>query len=78
MGTRDPRVDAYIASSADFARPVLEHILDTVHAASPTVVETIKWNFPHFARRDETKARRVAQALEWLADGKRRNWRYEQ
>ena len=29
------------------------------------------------ARRDETKARRTATAIEWLAEGKRRNWKYE-
>jgi uncharacterized protein YdeI (YjbR/CyaY-like superfamily) len=48
MSTRDPRVDAYIARSADFARPVLNHIRKLVHAACPEAVETIKWNFPHF------------------------------
>lgn len=49
MGTRDPRVDAYIAKSADFAQPILTTIRDTVHAACPDVVEEIKWSFPHFA-----------------------------
>ncbi|MFM7403765.1 MAG: YdeI/OmpD-associated family protein [Erythrobacter sp.] len=29
------------------------------------------------AKRDETRARRVAQAVEWLADGRKRNWKYE-
>ncbi|HEY7810476.1 MAG TPA: YdeI/OmpD-associated family protein [Allosphingosinicella sp.] len=29
------------------------------------------------AKRPETRARRVAQAVEWLAEGKRRNWKYE-
>ena len=48
MGTRDPRIDAYIAKSADFAQPILEHIRDVVHAACPTVEETMKWSFPHF------------------------------
>lgn len=48
MGTTDPRVDAYIAKSADFARPILEHIRAVVHAACPEVEETIKWSFPHF------------------------------
>lgn len=48
MGTRDPRVDAYIARSADFARPVLDDIRSTVHEVCPTVVETMKWSFPHF------------------------------
>jgi uncharacterized protein YdeI (YjbR/CyaY-like superfamily) len=48
MGTRDPRVDAYIAKSADFARPILTAIRDTVHAACPETVEEMKWSFPHF------------------------------
>ena len=48
MGTRDERVDAYIARSADFARPILEHLREVVHAACPDVEETMKWSFPHF------------------------------
>jgi uncharacterized protein YdeI (YjbR/CyaY-like superfamily) len=48
MGTRDKRVDAYIAKSADFARPILTHIRDIVHATCPDVEETMKWSFPHF------------------------------
>ncbi len=48
MGKRDPRVDAYIEGSAEFARPILTHIRDIVHAACPDVVETIKWSFPVF------------------------------
>lgn len=48
MGTRDERIDAYIAKSAPFARPILEHIRATVHAACPSAEETIKWGFPHF------------------------------
>lgn len=51
MGTRDPRVDAYIARSAEFARPILTHLRDTVHAACPGVEETMKWNAPHFMYR---------------------------
>jgi uncharacterized protein YdeI (YjbR/CyaY-like superfamily) len=48
MGTRDDRVDAYIAKSAEFARPILTHLRDVVHAACPEVEETMKWSFPHF------------------------------
>jgi uncharacterized protein YdeI (YjbR/CyaY-like superfamily) len=29
------------------------------------------------AKRDETKMKRVAQAVEWMAEGKSRNWKYE-
>ena len=48
MGKRDNRIDAYIAKSAEFAKPVLTHIRDLVHAACPDVEETMKWSFPHF------------------------------
>ncbi|WP_077512344.1 hypothetical protein [Sphingomonas sp. LM7] len=29
------------------------------------------------AKRLETRAKRAAEAVEWMRDGKRRNWRYE-
>ena len=29
------------------------------------------------AKADETRARRLAQAIEWMAEGKSRNWKYE-
>ena len=48
MGTKDTRIDAYIARSADFARPILVHIRALVHKACPDVEEKIKWGFPHF------------------------------
>ena len=48
MPAIDPRVDAYIDRSADFAKPILLHIRKLVHAACPDVLETIKWSFPHF------------------------------
>lgn len=51
MGTRDPRVDAYIARSAEFARPILTHLRDIVHSACPDVEETLKWSAPHFMYR---------------------------
>lgn len=48
MGKRDPRVDAYIARSAPFAQPILEHIRSVIHEACPDVEETMKWSMPHF------------------------------
>jgi len=48
MDSRDPRIDAYIEKSAEFAKPILNHIRELVHAACPEVEETIKWGFPHF------------------------------
>jgi len=29
------------------------------------------------AKRPETRARRIGQAVEWMAEGKKRNWKYE-
>lgn len=48
MGNRDPRVDAYLAKQADFAKPILTYLRDVIHAACPEVEETIKWGAPHF------------------------------
>ena len=44
----DPRIDAYIARSAGFARPVLRHLRALVHQACPAVEETIRWGMPSF------------------------------
>lgn len=46
---RDPRIDAYIAKSAPFAQPILEHLRDLVHEACPEVDEGIKWGMPFFS-----------------------------
>jgi uncharacterized protein YdeI (YjbR/CyaY-like superfamily) len=48
MGKKDPRVDAYIAKSADFAKPILKHLREIVHKGCPDVEETIKWGMPAF------------------------------
>lgn len=48
MPTLDPRVDAYIAKSATFARPILTRLRTAIHKACPEVVETIKWGVPAF------------------------------
>ncbi len=45
------QVDAYIARSAEFARPILERLRRLFHRACPEVEETIKWGVPHFDRR---------------------------
>lgn len=184
---RDPRIDAYIAAAAPFARGILVHVREVVHRALPEAQETLKWGMPHFmvggknvvglagfkahaavvihneermgegmgalgklasladlppdeeliarfragaaatgapkpkrspkpetpvppafaaaldaapaaratfeafapshrrdyvewiadAKREETQSRRISQALEWLAEGKKRNWKYE-
>lgn len=48
MPVLDPRVDAYIAKSAEFAQPILAHLRALVHEACPEVEETVKWGMPHF------------------------------
>ena len=48
MAKKDPRVDAYIDRSAEFARPILKHLRKVVHTGCPGVEETLKWGFPHF------------------------------
>ncbi len=48
----------------------------TLDAFPPSCrAEYIEWIAD--AKRDETRAKRIATAVEWLAQGKRRNWKYE-
>lgn len=51
MPRHDPRVDAYIAAAAPFARPVLGSLRERVHAACPDIEEAIKWGMPAFLHR---------------------------
>jgi uncharacterized protein YdeI (YjbR/CyaY-like superfamily) len=53
---RDPRVDAYIEAQADFARPILTHLRELVHAACPDCDEAIKWGMPAFLYRGKQLA----------------------
>jgi uncharacterized protein YdeI (YjbR/CyaY-like superfamily) len=45
---KNAAVDAYIAKSAEFARPILERVRAAMHKACPGIEETIKWGVPHF------------------------------
>jgi hypothetical protein len=45
---KDIQIDHYIEKSADFAKPILEHIRYVVHKACPEIEETIKWGMPSF------------------------------
>src|SRR5574337_181964 len=49
MPDHDPRIDAYIAKSAEFAQPILQHLRTLVHKACPEVEESIKWGMPFFS-----------------------------
>jgi len=46
--SREPRIDAYIAKAQPFARPILEHVRERVHAVVPDVEEVMKWSAPGF------------------------------
>ncbi len=48
MAKRDVRVDAYIETAPDYAKPILKHIRRLVGKACPQVEETLKWSMPHF------------------------------
>jgi uncharacterized protein YdeI (YjbR/CyaY-like superfamily) len=48
MPAHDPRIDAYIAKSAPFAQPILEHLRAVIHDTCPEVEESIKWSMPFF------------------------------
>ncbi len=45
---KNPAVDAYIARSADFARPILRHVRKLMHRGCPRIEEKIKWGVPTF------------------------------
>jgi uncharacterized protein YdeI (YjbR/CyaY-like superfamily) len=45
---KNSAVDAYIAKSADFARPILKRLRALMHRACPKIEETMKWGVPHF------------------------------
>ncbi|MGH6746620.1 YdeI/OmpD-associated family protein [Novosphingobium sp.] len=53
---RDPRVDDYIARSAEPLRPLLEQLRDMAHSALPEAEEAIKWSVPHFTVRGKNVA----------------------
>lgn len=42
------RVHDYINKAAPFAQPILNHIREVVHSASPLITENIKWGMPFF------------------------------
>lgn len=48
MPDSDPQVDEYIASMADFAKPVLTKIRNLIRLRHSELEETIKWNFPNY------------------------------
>lgn len=53
MAVKEKKFDAYIEKSADFAKPLLNHIRKLVHKTCPEVEEKMKWSFPHFDYKGE-------------------------
>jgi len=47
---KNPAVDAYIARSPDFAKPILTHVRKLMHKGCPRIEESIKWGVPAFER----------------------------
>jgi uncharacterized protein YdeI (YjbR/CyaY-like superfamily) len=83
QGVKVPRVPKKPAPKTVTVPPVLSAALrkhKKAHAGfaglSPSQKrEYIEWITE--AKTEETRARRLAQAIEWMAEGKSRNWKYE-
>ncbi len=60
MTVHDPRIDAYIARQADFARPILDHLRAAIHAVCTEVEETLKWGMPAFLYKGQILASMAA------------------
>ncbi len=45
---KDERIDAYITSAPEFAKPILLHLRELAHKTSPHIEEDIKWGMPFF------------------------------
>ncbi|MEP7141335.1 MAG: DUF5655 domain-containing protein [Ferruginibacter sp.] len=53
MGKKEKAIDEYISKSADFAKPILNHLRELVHKTCPNAEEKMKWSFPHFDYKNE-------------------------
>ena len=53
MAKKEKTIDNYITKSADFAKPILNHIRELVHKACPDVEEKMKWSMPFFDYKGE-------------------------
>ena len=60
MTVHDPRIDAYIARQANFARPILDHLRAAIHAVCTEAEEALKWGMPAFMYKGEILASMAA------------------
>ena len=65
--SREPRIDAYIAKAQPFARPILEHVRERVHAVVPDVEEAMKWSMPAYYARRQDRPRSRPRSKRMLA-----------
>jgi hypothetical protein len=71
-----PAQKAEIPAPDDFLAALSAKGRETFDAFAPSHRrEYLEWIVE--AKRPETRAKRIAQAAEWLAEGKKRNWKYE-
>ena len=64
-----PMPDEFAAALSGEARAVFE---DFAPSAQRDYLEWVTE-----AKRDETRAKRIATAAEWIAEGKKRHWKYQ-
>ena len=57
---KDERIDAYIERQAEFAKPILTHLREVVHAACPECEEALKWGAPAFLYKGQILAHMAA------------------
>ena len=68
----EPKLHAEFAAALDKAPKAKA----TLEAFTPSCRrEYLEWIAE--AKRDETRQKRIATAIEWLGEGKKRNWKYE-
>ena len=53
MPATNKSIDTYISKSADFSKPILNHLRELIHNTCPQVEEKMKWSFPHFDYKGE-------------------------
>ncbi|MEQ1633530.1 MAG: YdeI/OmpD-associated family protein [Planctomycetota bacterium] len=67
-----------IAAHPQFARALAANKAATaVFAAFPPSAQRDYLEWIATAKQEETRMRRIEQAVEWIAEGKRRHWKYE-
>lgn len=81
QGAKPPRTGKSRASAtipADLAAALAERDgAPARFAAFPPSAQRDYVEWIEEAKRPATRARRIAEAAQWIADGKRRNWKYE-